>query len=586
MWPTLLGRVAFASAPFAGTASWSDVSADLRRIEITRGRQSELDQVEAGRATVVLKNAHGNYWPRNASGAYYPNVLPGKRINLRAVYPTALVFATFDAADSASALPTAETLQAWTANAGTWGITSNKAYSVAGGGGSLASINTGRLDHSAAATVVAANYATHAPGLAVRCIDFNNFLYVLLSSTAVSLWKIAGGVGPTQLATAAYSPVNATSYLLAVTAEGNTITGTIDGVTQFTYTLTGADVTTFRQETATRCGLTFSGLSGTTVTWDNFYAKPIGATSGTPIVYDLYTGFVESWEPGFGGEGFALPVVTVTAADLFEALANYQINDATGYSQERSDVRVGNVLDDLGWPAADRSLAVGQSTLQASGTITATPALSHLRTVELSESGLLFVAPSGTVVWQDRHARFKSPYIVSQATYGDGAGELPYHDVTFAYEKIRIWNDVRLTRTGGNEQAVSDATSQADYGGVRTLQRTGLLQTADSEVLDQANYLLSRYKDAAQRVRSLTILPERQPDDEFPDVLGLDISTRITVRQDDGSVDEDYHIEGGAHDIDFIEHTWATRWQLSPADAQMYFALGVATLGETTRLGY
>ena len=85
-WPTLTVRIAFSSNPFDASPTWTSVTDDIRRIYITRGRQHQLDRMEAGTAQIELNNNSGNYWANNAGGSYYPNVKPGKRVNIRANY--------------------------------------------------------------------------------------------------------------------------------------------------------------------------------------------------------------------------------------------------------------------------------------------------------------------------------------------------------------------------------------------------------------------------------------------------------------------------------------------------------------------
>lgn len=394
-WPTLVLRVAFASEPMAASPSWTSITSDLRRIYTKRGRMQELDRIQTGIAKIDLDNQAGNYWPDNAGGSYYPNVKPGKRINLYAVY---------------------------------------------------------------------------------------------------------------------------------------------DAVT-----------------------------------------------------YHLFTGFVEDWNPDWiDKQGGLFPIVRPQCADLLGNLAHYDLNDGTGYAQELSGARVGNVLDDLGWPAADRDLDVGQSYMQATGALADQNALEHLITVQKSEQGIVYIAGDGHVQFEDRHHRLASPHTVSQATFGDDSGEKPYHGLEPRYGADTIYNDVRITRSGGSQQAVSDATSQAAYG-KRSLSRTGLLMTTDNEALDQAGYLLKRYKDPALRTRSLTIIPETHPSDLWPQVLGREISDRITLRRNEASLDQDYFIEGIIHDIDLVNYTWETIWQLSEADSQQYWCLGVtgySEVGQTTYLCY
>lgn len=79
-------RIAFDSDPFDETPIWTDVSGDLVSFASKRGRQHQLDRIEAGTASILLKNLHGNYWPNNTEGDYYPEVKLGKRINIRVGY--------------------------------------------------------------------------------------------------------------------------------------------------------------------------------------------------------------------------------------------------------------------------------------------------------------------------------------------------------------------------------------------------------------------------------------------------------------------------------------------------------------------
>src|SRR5690348_3697709 len=55
-------------------------------ISIRRGRQDETGQIQAGECTVTLDNADGSLSPENASSPYYPNVLPGRRLRVSAVW--------------------------------------------------------------------------------------------------------------------------------------------------------------------------------------------------------------------------------------------------------------------------------------------------------------------------------------------------------------------------------------------------------------------------------------------------------------------------------------------------------------------
>jgi len=94
--PVLIVRLAFAAAPFdaISTLVWTDISAYVwldgnpggAAISINRGRQFERDQMQAGTCTLVLDNRDRRFDPDNAASPYYPNVLPTKRINVRATW--------------------------------------------------------------------------------------------------------------------------------------------------------------------------------------------------------------------------------------------------------------------------------------------------------------------------------------------------------------------------------------------------------------------------------------------------------------------------------------------------------------------
>lgn len=388
-------RIAFSDTPFTESPTWTDISDDLMDFKIRRGRQYELNRMEAGTAEVTLKNIDGDYWPNNTSSPYYGYIQPWKKINIRARY------------------------------------------------------------------------------------NYN--------------------------------------------------------------------------------------------------------------IYDLYTGYVESWNPDFILRPIKAPIMQLVCADGIKSVSQLLLNNSTGYSVEASGTRIGNVLDTLGWPSTSRSLDTGQSNVQATGVLTNTNAMSHSFTVQDTELGIMFVSPSGSMVYQDRHARLKSPYTTSQATFGDSAGELGYTEILLAHEDLRIYNDIRITRLTGTEQVATSTTSIDAYG-KRGLQKPSLLMTSDIDALAQAQYLLNRYQQPAMRVKQIKIKSNSDPSNLYPKTLGYDISTRITIKLAQASLNKDYHIEG-------IRHTWdvknaeglQTIWMLTDAANQGAWVLDSSTdsiLGTTTIPAY
>jgi hypothetical protein len=67
-----------------------DIYDDLGDVGMTgstrRGRQNDLQRIEAGVLDVQLLNLTGNFWPAYAGSIYYPDVLPAKRAQVRVTY--------------------------------------------------------------------------------------------------------------------------------------------------------------------------------------------------------------------------------------------------------------------------------------------------------------------------------------------------------------------------------------------------------------------------------------------------------------------------------------------------------------------
>ena len=72
------------------------------------------------------------------------------------------------------------------------------------------------------------------------------------------------------------------------------------------------------------------------------------------------------------------------------------LNDTTG-------TRVGRVLDLVGWPAGDRAIDSGASTLAAAQNIEGKTALDHLLAVEQTEQGRFFMTGTGEAAFYSRN---------------------------------------------------------------------------------------------------------------------------------------------------------------------------------------
>lgn len=312
--------------------------------------------------------------------------------------------------------------------------------------------------------------------------------------------------------------------------------------------------------------------------------------------YDLYTGFVDDWAPGWIDK--TVPVVRPSCVDVLSFLANIDL--IADYPQEPSGDRIGRVLDEVGWPGvldwrlgeegyselgettylSYRRLDEGQSEIQA--TDQRINAFDHIVNVQNTELGLVYQRADGNVNYDDRLRRI-TDYTESRFTFE----ERHYQKLDIHCSINDIYNDITLERTGGEPQRAENEGSQEAYGR-RTYFRSGHLHTSDLEVEDHANFLASMYAEPRLRIRRVKISPSGNPE-LWPVILSLELNNRITLVNDEAGIDKEYFIEGIEHDIDYNRGIWEVFYQLSPADLMSYWILGtenLSELNETAILGY
>ena len=444
-------RIAFDSNPFDASPTWTDVTSDLMNFHTRRGRQWELNRLESGTASLRLRNLHGDYWPNNTTGTYYPNVLPWKQINIKGIIDNSTWVSPTSYVDPDTV---------WT----------DEALSYDNDTGTKAYTNT-----------TAKYIELH------RAATWASKVRVLATKLFFSPPPVE--VNPN---------IDIDVYYDA--AWHNVFSGTITYGTWVEKTI-GSTVS-----------LTAVRIKSNDALDANNYLYLYEVQIESLSVYDLYTGFIESWQPTFIMKPIKAPVMDLNCSDGIKNLSQYNLNSTTGFSQEYSGARINNVLNSLGWPTTTRVIDTGQSQLQSTGPLANVNAMTHIFTVEDTELGIFYESPSGGMVFQDRHARLKSPYTTSQATFSDTPSDFGYTGIDLAYEDLRIYNDIRVTPLSGTtEQVATNTTSQDSYG-PRTLERPSLLMVTNAEALAQAQYLLGRYKDPQLRCKVIEIRPNSAPD--------------------------------------------------------------------------
>ena len=318
--------------------------------------------------------------------------------------------------------------------------------------------------------------------------------------------------------------------------------------------------------------------------------------------YRLYTGFITGYPESFGGQGVDA-TIRVQAVDLFKLfnlntigsrgwlLGNtYRSKVGTarlGYTdiQELSSARINRLLDAFGFPSADRTISTGDLEVQA-GVSVDTNLLTALREVETAEQGQFFIAGNGNVVFRDRNYKRTQQY-ESNATFGNGVGELPYSDVITNFDETRIVNIVSVTRNGGTEQLIQNNDSIEEFG-ARQNSLTDTLNVSDEDALSVATQRLAQFENTSPRVEGLVINPLSNSS-LWAQVLGREVGDKITVKiptPASQTFEFGVHIESVRHTIDANNRTWSWNIATSAGAETGAWVLGSSRLGQDTNLAW
>ena len=276
--------------------------------------------------------------------------------------------------------------------------------------------------------------------------------------------------------------------------------------------------------------------------------------------YDLFYGSVREWPPKKHGPNYAS--VRVPLADGFYTL-NLEDLDTQTYAEELCNVRIGNVLDDIGWAGALRTLATALAQVQATTFASPAsggeqPALRHLLDVAESEAGVLFMGQDGKVIFQNRlqHSGAGSPAITFD---GDD-----FSDIVLNYTDKYTWNVVRISREDGGQVEV-DASGSAPRS---VLTRDVMPMSNDPEALNVGEWLSAVYGSQRLQVERLKFHMVKNANAFTADLLSLDLRDSVTVQHTPvagDAVDQDVAIEQIVHRI--RPQDWQTTLHVVPLTA-------------------
>jgi hypothetical protein len=313
----------------------------------------------------------------------------------------------------------------------------------------------------------------------------------------------------------------------------------------------------------------------------NTPVRVLRAWDGTD--YAGFGGFAEDWHQTWDASGQDA-VCELRLVDGFSRLAAAPLRGQS-YSRERADTRIGNVLDDAGWAAADRDLDTGLTVAAALDLAdTDLDALAHCQAVALAEGARFFMNRAGQAAYNNRHASLTA---TSQATFDEDVVQVEAFEVDTGAN--RIYNTAKVQAgSDGTLQTASDATSIAAYGILEYPGLTGLVHDDDNESDDKADYIVALHKDPKPRYSSCVLRGAKDPGTLWPLLLPRELGERITISvvppAGGAAIEQESVIEG--IEESFVaggDGDWTIRYRLSGVTVDYSltgtWVVGTAALG-------
>jgi len=619
---TVTVEIAFTNSPMTANASctWVDVTAYVRSWSTRRGRTSELSQFSPGTAQVVLDNRSRLFDPSNTTGTYYGNLLPMRKIRIRASsgVTSATVFTghvmgwPIDYPGMTDSTVTLQCVDAFRVLAQTTQPVNGYEAKVLADG----ALNYWRLDtivDGVTPALVGGVDATNPnqgdptfssptdltitiPVGPTSTISNTSWMALGTSSTApktIEGWFENIHYGVYAGANIARAAADSTNWIrLGVGATDGTISV---GYSNSTDNRSWAYASTGWQATKAVMHLVLTATSSTLTLW----ANGVSVWSGTLSVGTSTNTFAAVPPPSMHAVAQprsgspvnpAIYGLAVYSANLTSTqVADHYIAGLTGYGHptgDRGGARIGRILDAIGWPAGDRTLSTGVTVLGPWDS--AGSPLAACQAIADTEQGLFFIDGSGNVTFRDRQwILTNSASRTAQATFGDSSGETPYVDIEIDGNHLEWIRNVVTVSYASSSVTVKDTTSVTAYGEQGDSVSANNLPSFAGYVARQlAAFRLRLRKDAKTRIPSIKVKPRVATSTHLPTMLNLELGQRVNVKRrptgGTGTFSQDCTVQGISHMVG--PDNWQTSLYLAPVVPSYtegpYLTLGDATYGK------
>lgn len=289
--------------------------------------------------------------------------------------------------------------------------------------------------------------------------------------------------------------------------------------------------------------------------------KMIIVATYNSVTYPLYAGYTFAYNYTYpSSESFGY--IDIQCTDAFTLFNKSAITTVAGaIAGETTGARINDILDQIGFPAAQRSIDTGDITVQADpGTLRTV--LQALQDLEFTEYGAVYVDANGDIVFRER-SDLVDALGVTPTAFNQTTG-IPYKNLKFSFDDKLIFNIARFTRVGGTMQTASDQTSIDTYF-PHAITKEDLLHQNDAATLDLARTYVGNRSTTDIRIDAMTLdLTTPNYATGIQAALGLDFlsAVQISNEQPGGStITKTLQIFGVQHQI--TPQSWLTTFTTS-----------------------
>jgi hypothetical protein len=263
--------------------------------------------------------------------------------------------------------------------------------------------------------------------------------------------------------------------------------------------------------------------------------------------YYLFSGYTTTYTYTYD-QAEQVSYVDITAVDGFRLFNLANITTVTGQANgDDTGERIGKILDTVSFPNSMRTIDTGDSLCQADPATTRT-ALNAIVNAEFSEQGAFYMDSEGQAVFKNRTAVVASaggtPIEFNQT------GDIPYKNLTFAFDDKLIINQATITRIGGTAQFAEDAGSVATYF-PHSVNYNDLVVQTDTDANNIARIYVATRSDTTIRIDSMQV-DLLDPAVPTGTMLAMDYFQNVDISniQPDGStITKNLQVQGLAWDI-------------------------------------